>query len=72
MSSMTRKHFEDIAQAFAALAPSPDTPLTNRLPEEQGGEAMRRVLALEMARICQRHNPSFDKGRFFAACRVPL
>lgn len=58
---MTRKHFEAIAEIFRTYSD---------IDAGEEGEAMRLVLAKEMASLCKRHNANFDRDRFLTACNV--
>jgi len=56
---MTKKHFNAIAQAFAAHR------------DEIPADAFR-ALVDDIASVCKQANPNFDRARFADACAKPV
>lgn len=59
--SMTRKDFEGMAKAIRSSRP--ENPLS-------GGHTIADRIAEEIATVCAKSNPQFDRTRFLRACGV--
>jgi hypothetical protein len=57
---MTRKDFEALAEALAACKPSGTYPTQ---PATTWDQCMH-----EIANVCSKSNPNFNRPKFFAAC----
>lgn len=66
---MSRKHFEALAAIVRELPHFTVGPaLKGAADPEQVGENVRNGAASMLADYCASENPSFDRGRFLAAC----
>ena len=61
-ASMTRKHFEALAAALKITGPA------GYLTSGEGHQW--RADVEQVADVCARFNPTFDRARFLAACGV--
>jgi hypothetical protein len=55
---MTRKHFKAMAEAFASIKPNVSA----------DGLPVWRTAVQNMADLCKKDNPNFDRLRFLDAC----
>jgi len=62
---MTRKQFNAIAEALAAIRPEMYGPNVDAGMMYQWGTTVR-----EMATMCRTFNPAFDRTRFMEACNA--
>lgn len=62
---MTRKHFNALAAALAPYCPTftPDGEI------DEDGKATFLDMVNDIADVCQRANPNFDRDRFRLACQ---
>ena len=64
---MSKKHFQAIADVISQtkkVNATSDIPTLSRAR----GECVLLQVALNLAEVCRRDNPAFDKGRFMSAC----
>lgn len=67
---MSKKHYEALANALARVRPNCTSDCLNAMAEYAAERVLWQALVNDIANVCSRFNPRFDRQRFIDACET--